>query len=310
MDLITHFVVPYAILTLVKSKHKLEGAFGGISLDFDTLIAWVGILFPEFFIVSHRGITHSFIFGFLTSVLFLYVLSRKHVNGFISRIIHRNLHVEFTKTTIMVVYFGALTHLFLDFLTTKGIPLLYPLSITRFSAELYNSIDLLTMCLALLVLLILYVKTNPQYKKAALYSFLIILIAIGGVRAYEKVEVLSKVQTFEDCTSVTAYPTSNIFKWSVVENNPEKTRYAVFNYNNLNGSVSNFRIVDPLTVKNGPYKSGLNAIKTANSLPEVQRFRWNAYYTFEDAEYSCTWNITYFDVVSSYNNQNITVSVQ
>lgn len=53
-----------------------------------------------------------------------------------------------------------------------------------------------------------------------------------------------------------------------------------------------------------------NAIKTANSLPEVQRFRWNAYYTFEDAEYSSTWNITYFDVVSSYNNQNITVSVQ
>ena len=94
MDLITHFIVPYAILTLVKSRHKLEGAFGGISLDFDTLIAWIGILSPELFIFSHRGITHSFIFGFATSVIFLYVLSRKQVNGFISRIIHRNIKVS------------------------------------------------------------------------------------------------------------------------------------------------------------------------------------------------------------------------
>jgi inner membrane protein len=310
MDLITHFVVPYAILTLVKSKHKLEGALGGISLDFDTLIAWVGILFPEFFIVSHRGITHSFIFGFLTSVLFLYILSRKQVNGFISRVIKRDLHVEFTKTTVLIVYFGALTHLFLDFLTTKGIPLLYPFSLTRFSAELYNSVDLTTMCLALAVLLVLYIKTNPRYRKVALYSFLIVLVAIGGIRAYEKMDVFSEVQTFEDCSNITAYPTSNIFQWSVVENNPEKTRYIVFSYNNLKKSVLNFRIVDPITVKNGPYKSGLDAIKSANSLPEVQRFKWNSYYTFEDAEYSSTWKVTYFDVVNSYNNQSITVSVQ
>ncbi|MBM4242108.1 MAG: metal-dependent hydrolase, partial [Euryarchaeota archaeon] len=53
MDLITHFLVPYIILTILKSKNKLAGAFGGISLDFDVLIAWIGILSPELFIFSH-----------------------------------------------------------------------------------------------------------------------------------------------------------------------------------------------------------------------------------------------------------------
>ncbi len=311
MDLITHFIVPYAILTLVKSRHKLEGAFGGISLDFDTLIVWIGILSPELFIFSHRGITHSFIFGFVTSVIFLYVLSRKQVNGFISRIIHRNIKVEFTKASVMVVYFGALTHLFLDFLTTKGIPLLYPFSITRFSAELYNSVDILTMCLALAVLLILYLKINPQYKKAALYSFVIILIAIGGIRAYEKMDVLNQAQTFEgNYTNITAYPTSNIFQWYVVENNPKQSSYKVFEYDTLKGSVYDSKTVSPLTITNGSYISGLDAVKTADTLPEVARLKWNSYYTFLNAEHSSNWNITYFDILPSYNNNNLTVSVQ
>ena len=166
--------------------------------------------------------------------------------------IHRNIKVEFTKAIIMVVYFGALTHLFLDFLTTKGIPLLYPFSITRFSAELYNSIDLLTMCLALAVLLILYLKINPQYKKAALYSFVIILIAIGGIRAYEKIDVLNQAQTFEgNYTNITVYLTSNIFQWPVVENNPEKSSYKVFEYDTLKCSVYDSKTVSPLTITNG-----------------------------------------------------------
>lgn len=42
MDFFTHFLVPYIILFALKSKNKLEGAFGGISLDLDTIfIAWI-----------------------------------------------------------------------------------------------------------------------------------------------------------------------------------------------------------------------------------------------------------------------------
>ena len=45
MDFFTHFLVPFIILFALKSKNKLEGAFGGIAPDLDTIfIAWIGFL--------------------------------------------------------------------------------------------------------------------------------------------------------------------------------------------------------------------------------------------------------------------------
>lgn len=187
MDLFTHFLVPYIILYALKSKNKLAGAFGGISPDFDTIfIAWIGLLSPNFFIFSHRGITHSFIFGFVTSTIFLYVISRKQVNEFIGNLIKRDISVKFTKTTVAIAYFGVLTHLFLDYLTTLGIPLFFPFSITRYALNLYQSLDAIMIVIAAIVLLVIYLRVDTKYKKAAMTIFMIILIAFGGVRAYEK----------------------------------------------------------------------------------------------------------------------------
>lgn len=301
MDLITHFIVPYAILTFLKSKNRLAGAFGGISLDFDVLIVWVGILFPELFIFSHRGITHSFIFGFLTSVLFLYIVSRKPVKDFVGKIIRRDLPITFNLASVMAVFFGALTHLFLDALTSKGIPLLYPLTINRFSAELFYYMDIVTMVVAGLVLLILYLRLNLQYKKLALISFIILLIVFGGIRAYEKGEVIQKAEIFDgNYTQISAYPSSDIFTWSVVEKNVNNTKYEVFNFNNFDGSISNLKTYESFSVTNGSYDSALKAVNTANSYPEVQNFKWDAYYTLIRAEGSSRWIITYFDIVDSH----------
>ncbi|MDI6644732.1 MAG: metal-dependent hydrolase [Methanobacteriaceae archaeon] len=110
MDLITHFIVPYIILFFANSKNKLEGAFGGISIDFDFFIVFIGILFPQLFIVTHRGITHSFIFGFITALIFLFIITRNPVQRVIGKIIRRNLNLEFTRKTILLAYFGVLIH--------------------------------------------------------------------------------------------------------------------------------------------------------------------------------------------------------
>jgi len=58
MDVITHILVPYAILTLVKSKNKIAGVVGGISPDFDFLIIWIGILAPEY--LDNVKLRHQF----------------------------------------------------------------------------------------------------------------------------------------------------------------------------------------------------------------------------------------------------------
>lgn len=322
MDLITHFLVPYAILTLIKGKYRFEGAIGGISLDFDVLIVWIGILFPEFFVFSHRGITHSFIFGFLTSILFLYLLSREPVKEFWERIINRDLSINFNQTTIIVVFFGALTHLFLDFLTSKGIPLLYPLSMARYSAEIYYYLDFITLVIATVVLLMLYLRIDLKYKKIALTTFILILILFGGVRTYEKVEVLQNANLIgENYPQIYAYPTKDIFTWSVVKINSDNTKYQFFEYNNFNSSISVIKDVDAITIDdttqkgtypNGTYITARNAIKTANSIPQVQRFNWNSYYTIiiikKDTK---KWIITYSDLLNSNHawGGNLTVYV-
>ena len=311
MDLITHFLVPYAIMVLIKSKYRLEGAFGGISLDFDVLIAWIGILSPQLFVFSHRGITHSFFFGFFTSLLFLYFLTRKPVKNTINRIIRRNLNIEFSRVTVLIVFFGALTHLFLDSLTSLGIPLFYPFTITRYSAEIYYYLDTVTIIIAFAVLFIIYLRINSKYKKIALTVFIAILIIFGGIRAYEKMDTLQQLSSVDgNYTYITAYPTPDMFKWSVVKSNADNSSYEVFQFNSLENSSTDFKIFQKLSVTNGTYISALNAVNQANNLPEVKKFSWTAYYTSVNAEYSSNWNLTYFDILnSSYGHQNLTVII-
>lgn len=312
MDFFTHFLVPFIILSALKSKNKLEGGFGGISLDFDTIfITWIGFLVPYLFVFSHRGITHSFIFAGITSTLFLYIISRKQINGFIGKIIHRDISVEFNFKTVGIAYFGALIHLFLDCLTSRGIPLLYPFTLERFSAEIYYYIDITTAVIALIVIFILYLKLDMKYKKVAMAVFIIILISFGGIRAYEKVNSIDDNSVTGNFTQITAYPTNDIFTWTIVESDSTNSNYYSFKYNTLNKEKSDPKLVQNLTVTGGSIQSAQKAINNADKLPEIQNFRWDAYDTCINANYNgSVWELTYFDVVDTgYHSNNIKVVI-
>jgi inner membrane protein len=321
MDVITHFLVPYIILTAIRSKDKLAGAFGGISLDFDTIfvapldnifVALTGILAPQLFILAHRGITHSFIFALITSTIFLYILSRKQVNEFISTLIRRDISIEFTKTTIGIAYFGALIHLFLDFLTTKGIPLLYPFSITRYAAEIYPAVNIIITIVAVIVLLVLYLRINENYKKIAMAIFMITLVSFGCIMAYEKSNAIAaETATLNgNYSQIAAYPTQNMFVWNIVEHDAENKSFRVSEYNTLNHQESNIKTYKTPLIENGSYSSAQNAIKAANNRPDVQKFKFNSYYVLFNAKYnSGKWDITYYDILSSWTERSLTVSI-
>lgn len=303
MDLFTHFIVPFAILVFLKfknTKDRLSGAFGGISVDFDFVLFAIGFLSPELFVFSHRGITHSFVFGFVTAIIFIYIISRPSVYGFINYVIKRNIKVEFNWRGVTLAYFGVLIHLFLDYLTTGGIPLFYPFSLTRFTANIYYYIDAITAIMALAVIIILYLRLNPKYKKIALMAFMIMLISFGGIRAYEKMDTLQSQTLSDGYTQITAYPTSDMFTWTVVESDGGY-KYRMFTYNNLEKKSSNVREAQNLTIKNGTYTSAQEAIKYADNLPEVRGFKWDHTYTCINAtRIDSGWNITYFDFMGSH----------
>lgn len=305
MDFFTHFIVPFAILTLLNLKKltikdRLAGGFGGISIDFDFILFAIGFLSPELFIFTHRGITHSFIFGLVTAIVFIYIISRPSVYGLINYVIKRDIKVEFCWKSVLLAYFGVMTHLFLDFLTTGGIPLLYPFSLTRFAANIYYYTDPVTTIIALGVLIIIYLRLNPKYKKIALAGFLIMLISFGGIRAYEKMDAIDSQTLSDGYNQITAYPTPEMFTWTMVESDGGG-QYRVFTYNTLNKVSSNLREVNNLTITNGSYESGQEAIKYANTLPEVEKFRWTSPYTAINAtKTSSLWNITYTDFIGTH----------
>lgn len=202
--------------------------------------------------------------------------------------------------------------MFLDYLTTLGIPLFFPFSITRYAAEIYQSLDLVTIILAAIVMLILYMKVNYKYKKAAMAIFMIILISFGGIRAYEKFNVLEdETPTLNgNYSQLSVYPTSDMFTWNVVKSNSQNSSYIVSQYNTWSNRESNIKMFNTPSVENGSYSSAQNAIKIANALPVVKEFKWNSYYTIIDAKYNSTkWDITYSDILNSYTGNNITVSV-
>lgn len=307
MDFFTHFLVPFIILLALKSKNKLEGAFGGIAPDFDTIfIAGIGFLVPYLFVFSHRGIIHSFIFAGVASTLFLYVISRKEINTFIGNIIRRDISVEFTLKTVGIAYFGAVTHLFLDFLTTRGIPLFYPFTLQRFSAEIYSAIDITTTVIALVVLAILYMKVALKYKKAAMAIFMIILISFGGIRVYEKINALDENPVSGNFMYSAAYPTMDLFTWNIVFSDRTSSTYYFFKYNTLNKEKSDVKTIQNFTVTGGSVQSAHDAVDKADQLPEVQNFLWSAYYPCVNASFDgSVWKLTYFDVIDTgyYNNK-------
>lgn len=144
------------------------------------------------------------------------MISRTSVNNLIVKIIKRDISTQFTLKTILIAHFGAVLHLFLDFLTSRGIPLFYPYTLQRFSAEIYYYIDITTAVIAIIVLLILYLKLDMKYKKAATAVFMVILISFGGIRAYEKSIALSENPVNNDMIYSVAYPTTDMFTWTLV----------------------------------------------------------------------------------------------
>lgn len=312
MDLFTHFLVPFIILFFIGCEKPLAGGLGGISIDFDVILIGIGFLIPYLFIFSHRGITHSFVFGFVTAVIFLYILSRTPIKEFIGKIIKRDFDIDFTWKTILLAYFGVLLHLLLDFLTTGGIPLLYPFSLAKFSGELYYYTDFITTLISLAVLIVIYLKINLKYKKIVMILFLIMLISFGGIRAYEKNNAIQSMEENlnENFTQITAYPTSDIFTWRIVLFDSKNQKYELYEYYNLNGTKNFQGNYNELNIT-GNYSEGMEAISKADELEVVKSFKWESFYTCVNAQdQGNEWKITYFDFLGNhFRPSNITVYV-
>jgi inner membrane protein len=349
MDIFTHALLPYFCGSFLKLNKRALAALvlGGIVPDFDFLILWVNYIHPTNLLLVHRGFTHSLLFGFLAALVVLYAASRNQVKERIRRF--ADFDLSMTWTALSLVYAGVLSHLFLDYLTTRGVPLLYPFVASRLSAEIFYSTEV-TVAIASLAIIIMLLRyghgsqrqrqKQRQTEMRLLMAFLIVILVVGAIRIdgkYMSSDLLGAGNT-------KSYPEAGLFQWSVLKD--DGRWFNVYEYYLLSGNIVSKAAFPHLNVSFDGADAGKNiggwdiagtdtgeeciakddisgmdiarddiairdtagediggedinaALKIADTLPQVDIFRWRSYAVAINASYKDgIWYLEYYDPV-------------
>jgi len=290
MDFFTHAVLPYLLGSFLglKKKHLAALVLGGIAPDLDTLVVWINYIYPSSLLIVHRGFTHTFFFGFFVVAFLLFLATRDRVLARAQRFI--SLDLDFSVTCLAFAYAGVLSHLFLDYLTTRGVPLFYPFVVDRYSAEIFYMIEIVIMIASLLVLVELYRKrSGTKFNKNLFIIFVAFLLLVGGIR----LEGRERAQSFFNDKNAEVYPDSSLFQWTVLENDSD--RFQVYEFNSLDEVTQQSSSFPHLNTS--PAAPGFErAFDMAEKLPQVKLFRWRANAIAINAlEQNGSWLLEYYD---------------
>lgn len=296
MDFISHALLPYLLGNFFKRNKEEVTAFvlGGVAPDFDVLVLWIQYLYPTFLLITHRGITHSFFFGFFTFLIILYLATRPAVRAKVKQFIE--FEPVITKRTVLFGYAGILIHLFMDYVTTEGIPLLYPFTTTNYSAEIFFYQDIFLLILSISILIIIYKKPFQRKNSTKfLVIFLIFFLVLGTVRIEEKISAQDILLNNKDLnnTDISAYPTFNPFGWYVLSNESDKIK--IYWYNGFEKNIRYIKTFIKMNIINEGEKLNF-ALNIASEMPQVKMFKWRAYAVAVNASFkSGVWFLEYYD---------------
>jgi inner membrane protein len=230
---------------------------------------------------------------------------------------------------------GVIMHLFLDYLITKGVPLLFPLDTVRFSAELLFHYEFLisacSVCIALWLIRGFFEKTSVSRKTniMLLTLFLIVLLVVGGLRVEGKETALA-LDDYGDISEdlegdFEVFPDWGLFQWIIL--NKDESSFQVYRYDFLNNETmylaSYPRLHVELDAGDPESTSDLNfgdfqkddrdlkasmsrdevsdledALHLADSLPKIVLFRWRACAVAVNAyQNNGSWLLEYYDPV-------------
>lgn len=300
MDLFTHALFPYLLGNHFKKRKDQITALviGGIAPDFDIFLLWIQFIYPTFFLITHRGITHSIFFGFLTGIIILYFASGTTVKN----IIHRYIDFEpvFSRENILYSFFGVIIHLVLDYSTTRGVPLFYPFSTARYSAELFFYTDIFLTIVSLIIVILLFKK--PIQARTITIFFIILIIAAGGLGAQRYVEK-KNAEEFFGGKDLEIFPTINPFNWYAQKEDDNSIQ--IYEYDAQKGTSIYNDTFQRLNVTSG--NGGLEkAILIADGTPQFKMFNWRAHSIAINATFvNGTWSLEYYDPIQKAQARDI-----
>jgi inner membrane protein len=266
VDPFTH-ALSIGIILYIASKADLMvwGVIGGIILDIDVFFLPFSDPYPSLYIFSHGGITHSLVGAALISVG-AFILFRRILSGTFVQdrllvrfpVIQKYIPRKTPSYALFAVMAGAFLHLGLDCCAFPGLPLLYPLSLQKFTLGMLSGSSMIMLAASLLFVLFL-VSGRITFRHLKLYVILFIMVLLfsAGVKLY--VSSVSSGRTI---------PTLNPFSWLIIEEN--ETSYLIEEYRVFEGITNQsifekYRDISPAEAD--PYML----------FPETRRLRYFSY---------------------------------
>jgi len=297
MDLFTHVALPLLFGRWLKRSGEEVAALalGGLAPDLDIFLIPINWIHPNFFLLVHRGVTHTLFFGFFAALLTLGLASTGPVRSWISQ--HLGLDPRFTRRAILFAYAGVLVHLALDSLTTKGILLLYPFDAAMWSAEIFFYTEA-PLLLASLGILVIEVKRQDFVNPRKMILLILLFLALtGSVRLAEKDRA---EEILGDDSRV--FPAFNLFEWTVLDEDDGVV--SVYSYDALSGKVLLGGDFPKMNVSS-PEEGLKAALDMAENLPQVRTFRLRAYDVVVSAAFrDGGWDLAYRDPVMTVRNKD------
>jgi inner membrane protein len=250
----------------------------------------INYIHPTSLLIVHRGFTHTLFFGFFIAAFMLLLATRVQILPRVQRFISSDL--DFSAPCLAFAYAGIISHLFLDYLTTRGVPLFYPFIAARYSAEIFSMIEIIIMIGSLLILAEIFrERRQTKFNKNLFIIFVAFLLVVGGIRLEGK----EMARSFLNDKSAEVYPDSSLFQWAILENDSD--RFHVYEFNSLYGKMQHSSTFLRLNISSGSMGSE-KVLELAENLPQVKLFRWRAYAVALNAsEQKGSWLLEYYDPV-------------
>jgi inner membrane protein len=253
VDSLTHaFVVSLLLPSSAPSLYLFAAVLGAIIPDIDVLFKPLSDNHPSLFILTHGGFTHSIAGAAVVSGLaWLGII----LGGIAGACPSCN---EVLPALLPILFAGACTHLVLDSLASPGIPLLYPVSLTKFTIGIFPGPSIVLFVSSIVFAGLLAGGAGTE-SLALMYAafFTIFILLSAGIRYFARIH-----------TSGVLIPTFHPLKWLVIRD--ENASYILEGYDPFQG----------ITYKGEYVKlTGLDPgdLQRIEGLPEVKRHRFYSY---------------------------------
>lgn len=253
VDSLTHaFVVSLSLPASTSSLYLFAAVLGAIIPDIDILFKPLSDNHPSLFILTHGGFTHSIAGAAVISGLAWLGI----ILGIIAGACPSCSGVP--PVLFLIIFTGTCTHLILDSLAFPGIPLLYPVSLKKFTFGIFPGPSIVLFAASIIFAASLAGGAGSGSLAQVYAAFFVIFILFStGIRFFVRIH-----------TKGVIIPTFHPLKWLVVRD--ESATYVIENYDLARGTTYRGAYVKSTGIKPGD-------LQRIEGRPEVMRHRFYSY---------------------------------